>query len=82
MEQKLYISKCIKLLQCFAIRTELKRAQAYLNPTYYANRVESNEDDIADLQTDLAIANEQHLEKEATSLMTIISPDEILVTFK
>lgn len=75
MEQKLYITKCIRLMQCFAIRTELKRAEPFVNRVYLETRIDQNEAEITELQNALAVADEKKLEGDLQQVLISTTPD-------
>lgn len=75
MEQKLYITKCIRLMQCFAIRTELKRAEPFVNRAYLETRIDQNEAEITELQNALAVADEKKLGGDLQQVLISTTPD-------
>lgn len=82
MEQKVYITKCIRLLQLLAIRSELKRSASYTEAKYLAARTEQNEQEIEELQHALAVADEKKLEDDMQQILIATGPEKFdLITY-
>ena len=82
MEQKVYITKCIRLLQLFAIRSELKRSTPYTETKYLTTRTEQNEQEIEELQHALAVADEKKLEDNVQQVLIATGPEKFdLITY-